>query len=170
MFGWVRCTHRGALGQLWSGRSRGAMTRESGAQRYLRVRQPRLGRLRVVRVRKIELRILGAALVALWLLVCALVVLGYRPGGPVDIAVGIATIGPILIACAAVVWPPVARGDRAFAAIAWLGLVAILLLIPSIGGLVTQLQGGGPQTLLPSFEAAYPWLLALIATGLFAGL
>ena len=70
----------------------------------------------------------------------------------------------------AVVWPPVARGDRAFAAIAWLGLVAVLLLIPSLSGLVSQLTGRGPQTLLPSLEAAYPWLLALTATSVFAGL
>ena len=84
--------------------------------------------------------------------------------------VGIAAAGPILIAIAAVAWPPVARGDRAFAAIAWLALVAMLLLVPSIAGLVTQLVGRGPQTLLPSFEAAYPWLVALFATALFAGL
>ena len=70
----------------------------------------------------------------------------------------------------AIAWPPVARGDRAFAATAWLGLAAVLLLIPSIAGIVAQLVGRGPQTLLPSFEAAYPWFLALAATGLFAGL
>jgi hypothetical protein len=123
-----------------------------------------------VRVRTIELRILGVVLTALWAIVFGLVLLGYRPGGPVDLAVGLATLGPIAVALAAVVWPPVARGDRAFAAIAWLALGAILLLVPSIGSLVNQLQGRGPQTLLPSFEAAYPWLLALVATGLFAGL
>jgi len=123
-----------------------------------------------VRVRTIELRILGVVLTALWVLTFALVLLGYRPGGPIDLTVGLVTLGPILVAGAAVVWPPVARGDRAFAAIAWLALGAILLLVPSIGGLITQLEGGGPQTLLPSVEAAYPWLLALVGTGLFAGL
>jgi hypothetical protein len=123
-----------------------------------------------VRVRTIELRILGVVLTALWALVFALVLLGYRPGGPIDLTVGLVTLGPILVAGAGVAWPPVARGDRAFAAIAWLALGAILLLVPSIGGLITQLQGGGPQTLLPSVEAAYPWLLALVGTGLFAGL
>ena len=123
-----------------------------------------------MRVRTIELRILGLALTALWAAAFLLVLLGYRPGGPVDLAVGLAAIGPILVAILAVAWPPVARGDRAFAAIAWLALGAILLLVPSLEGLVTQLEGRGPQTLLPSFEAAYPWLLALLATGLFAGL
>jgi hypothetical protein len=123
-----------------------------------------------VRVRTIELRILGVALAGLWSAAFALVLTGYRPGGPVDIAVGLAAIGPIIVALVAVAWPPVARGDRAFAAIAWLGLGAVLLLLPSLAGIATQLAGRGPQTLLPSLEAAYPWLLALLATGLFAGL
>ena len=109
-------------------------------------------------------------LVVLWFVTCALVLIGYRPGGPVDILVGLAAVGPMLIAVAAVAWPPVARGDRAFAGIAWLGLLAVLLLVPSIAGVITQLVGRGPQTLLPSFEAAYPWLIALFATGLYAGL
>jgi len=126
--------------------------------------------LAVVRVRVIELRLLGVALVTLWLIAFALILLGYRPGGPVDIVVGIAAGGPIAVAVAAVVWPPVARSPRAFALMAWLALLPILLLIPSIAGLVTQLEGRGPQTLLPSAEAAYPWLLALLGTGVFAGL
>jgi hypothetical protein len=108
-------------------------------------------------------------LAALWFVAFGLVLVGYRPGGPVDIAVGIAALGPVAVALVAVLWPPVARGDRAFAAIAWLALGAILLLVPSLGGLVSQLQNRGPQTLLPSLEAAYPWILALLATGLYAG-
>ena len=123
-----------------------------------------------MRVRAIELRILAMVLVVLWFVVFGLVLIGYRPGGPIDLAVGLAAIGPILIALVAVRWPPVARGDRAFAATAWLGFAAVLLLIPSIAGIVTQLVGRGPQTLLPSFEAAYPWVIALLATAMFAGL
>lgn len=123
-----------------------------------------------MRVRTIELRILGVVLLGLWFTAFALVLVGYRPGGPVDILVGVAAIGPVLVAVAAVLWPPVARGDRPFTVIVWLGLAAVLLLVPSLAGLANQLAGGGPQTLLPSMEAAYPWLLALIATGLFAGL
>jgi hypothetical protein len=129
-----------------------------------------VSRLGAVRVRTIELRILGVIVAALWLAAFGLVLLGYRPGGPVDILVGIAAIGPVLVAGAAILWPPVARGDRAFAGIAWLALASILMLVPSLAGLVTQLTGRGPQTLVPSLEAAYPWLLALAATGLFAGL
>ena len=123
-----------------------------------------------VRVRVIELRILGAVLAALWVATFALILLGYRPGGPVDLVVGLSAAGPILIALAAVVWPPVARSGRVLALTAWLALGAILLLVPSIAGLVTQLEGRGPQTLLPSAEAAYPWVLALLATGLYAGI
>lgn len=123
-----------------------------------------------MRVRVIELRIVGATLVALWLAAFGLVLLGYRPGGPVDLLVGIAALPPALVAAAALVWPPVARGGRAFVAIAWLGLGAMLLLVPSIGGILVQLRTRGPQTLLPSLEAAYPWLLALIATSMFTGL
>ena len=41
--------------------------------------------------------------------------------------------------------------------------------MPSIAGVVTQLLAFGSRTLLPSFEAAYPWLLALLATSLFSG-
>ncbi len=87
-----------------------------------------------------------------------------------DLLVRIAAGGPAIVAVLAVIRPPVARGDRAFALIAWLALAAMLLLVPSIGTIVGQLQGRGPQTLMPSVEAAYPWLLALLATSLYAGL
>ena len=113
---------------------------------------------------------LGVILVGLWLITFALILLGYRPGGPVDILVGVASVGPILVALAAVRWPPVARSPRVFAFVAWLALLGILLLVPSIAGLVSQLQGRGAQTLLPSAEAAYPWALALLATSVFAGI
>jgi hypothetical protein len=130
----------------------------------------RLGILGSVRVRVIELRILGAVLAALWVVAFGLILWGYRPGGPVDVLVGLVAGGPIAVAATAVVWPPVARSPRAFALVAWLGVVPILLLVPSIAGLVAQLQGGGPQTLVPSPEAAYPWAVALLLTGMFAGL
>jgi hypothetical protein len=123
-----------------------------------------------VRVRTIEIRILGVVLAGLWLTAFALVLVGYRPGGPTDRIVGLAAVGPLLIALAAIRWPPVARGTYPVVAIAWLALGAILLLVPSLAGLVAQLTGNGPQTLLPSAEAAYPWVLALLATCLFAGL
>jgi len=98
-----------------------------------------------------------------------LVLLAYRPGGPFDLIVGLTTLGPIAIALAGVVWPPVARGNLAFPAIVWLGIIGLLCLVPSIAGIVDQLTAFGSQTLLPSIEAVYPWLVALLATSLFSG-
>jgi len=97
------------------------------------------------------------------------VLLAYRPGGPIDVVVGVLAFAPLGIAILGVVWPPVAHGRNAFPAMVWIGVVALLVLVPSIVGLVVQLRALGSQTLLPSPEAAYPWLLALAATSLFTG-
>jgi hypothetical protein len=123
-----------------------------------------------VRVRTFELRLIAAALSAGWTLTAFLVLLAYRPGGPFDLVVGVVAGLPILVAVAGLVWPPVARGGQAFAWLVWLGLGTLLVLVPSIGGVLAQILGRGPQTLLPSAEAAYPWVLALLGTGLFSGL
>ena len=123
-----------------------------------------------MRVRTFELRLIAAALSAGWTLTAFLVLLAYRPGGPLDMVVGVAAGLPILVAVAGLVWPPVARSGRAFAGLVWLGLGTLLVLVPSIGGVLAQILGRGPQTLLPSAEAAYPWALALFGTGLFSGL
>jgi len=123
-----------------------------------------------VRVRTFELRLIGSALAACWTVTGALILLTYRPGGPYDLIVGLTALGPIVIAVSGVVWPPVARGDRAFSTIVWLGVTALLFLVPSIVGVVDQLRAFGSQTLLPSIEAVYPWLVALAATSLFAGI
>lgn len=122
-----------------------------------------------MRVRTLELRLIAIALTACWTITAVVVLLGYRPGGPVDIAVGIAAALPITIALAGLAWPPATHGERAFAAIVWLGLGSLLLLVPSIADVSTQLVQRGAQTLLPSVEAAYPWALALLGTSLFAG-
>jgi hypothetical protein len=116
------------------------------------------------------LRVLAAVLSGLWTIAAALVLLGYRPGGPIDGLVGLATLLPVAVSLLGLLWPPVVRGDRAFAGVAWLGIAAVLLLIPSIAGVFGQLMARGPQTLLPSWEAVYPWILALLATSLFGGL
>jgi hypothetical protein len=122
-----------------------------------------------VRVRSFEMRLIGSCLVACWLVSGGLILLTYRPGGPFDLIVGLTTAGPVMIALAGVIWPPVARGDVAFPTIVWLGLIGLLCLIPSIAGIVPQLTTFGSQTLLPSIEAVYPWLVALVATSLFSG-
>jgi hypothetical protein len=99
----------------------------------------------------------------------ALVLLAYRPGGPLDVLVGVTMLVPIGIAGLAVIWPPLARGAGAFPLMVALGAGSLLLLVPSIAGLVDQLQLLGSRTLLPSPEAAYPWFLALLGTSLFSG-
>ncbi len=123
-----------------------------------------------MRVRTFELRLIAVALSAAWTLTAFLVLLAYRPGGPLDLVVGLTAGLPILVAVAGLVWPPIARGGQAFAALVWLGLGTLLILVPSMGGVVVQILARGPQTLLPSAEAAYPWALALLGTGLFSGL
>jgi hypothetical protein len=128
-----------------------------------------LARLHRVRVHTFELRLIATALVAAWSISAILVLVAYRPGGPLDVLVGLTLALPIAIAAAGVVWPPLTRGSGAFALMLTLGLGSLLLLMPSIGGVVNQLQALGSQTLLPSLEAAYPWLLALLGTSLFAG-
>ena len=85
-----------------------------------------------MRVRDFELRLIGGALAGCWAVFGASILLTYRPGGPYDLVVGLTTLGPVAIALGGVVWPPVARGDRAFSAIVWLGIVGLLCLVPSI--------------------------------------
>jgi hypothetical protein len=117
----------------------------------------------------LELRLIAVALTACWSLTAALLLVVYRPGGPVDIAVGLVAAGPIAIGLAGLTWPPATHGQRGFAAMVWLGLGSLLVLVPSIVDVYDQLVGGGSQTLLPSVEAAYPWAVALLGTSLFAG-
>jgi hypothetical protein len=122
-----------------------------------------------VRVRTLELRLLAGALTAGWFVTAAIILLAYRPGGPIDLVVGLAAGLPIAVAAAGIAWPPVARGARAFVATAWLAIGSLVILLPSIAGVFGQLQTRGPQTLVPSLEAGYPWVLALVGTALFAG-
>ena len=123
-----------------------------------------------MRVRVFELRLLAVALSVLWAAGGIVALIAYRPGGPVDLLVGLAALLPLPVSVASTVWPPLVRGDRASAGVFWLGLGAGLLLIPSIGGIASQVVAGGTELLLPSPEVVYPWVLALLATSLFTGL
>lgn len=122
-----------------------------------------------MRVRAFELRLIAVALVVCWAVAAGLLLLAYRPGGPLDIVVGLTAMTPIAIASAGAIWPPVARGNVAFPVTVGLGVLALLCLVPSIAGVVTQLLAFESRTLLPSLEGIYPWLLALLATSLFSG-
>ncbi len=122
-----------------------------------------------MRVRTFELRLIALVLAACWVVAAALVLIAYRPGGPIDIAVGLAALLPAAVALAGVAWPPVARGDRTFAAMVCLAAGSLLVLVPSIADITAQLGARGVQTLLPSVEAAYPWVLGLLGTCLFSG-
>ena len=128
----------------------------------------RIARLRLVRARRFELRVIGVALMVAWSVAAALVLLAYRPGGPFDVVVGITMLLPIAIAAISVAWPPVARGASAVPLMVALGVGSLLVLLPSIGGVLNQILALGSQTLMPSFEAAYPWFLALVGTSLFS--
>lgn len=126
-------------------------------------------RLRAVRVRTFELRLIALVLTACWAVAAGLLLVDYRPGGPIDVAVGLAAMLPASVALVGAIWPPVARGDRAFAVMVTLAAGSLLVLVPSIAGIAGQLGARGAQTILPSVEAAYPWVLGLIGTSLFTG-
>ena len=123
-----------------------------------------------MRVRAFKLRLIAACFTVLWTLTAGLVLLVYRPGGPIDLLVGLAVLVPAAIAALGLAWPPTAHHDGIFLATAWLGLLTAMVLVPSIGSVVFQLTSAGAQTILPSWSAAYPWLLALAGTSLFSGL
>jgi hypothetical protein len=123
-----------------------------------------------VRVRLFELRLLALTLSLLWAAGGSVVLIGYRPGGPWDVPVGVSAILPFLVSVTAIVWPPLVTSSRASAVIFWIGAVAGLLLIPSIAAVTAQVLARRSQPVLPSLEVVYPWVLALLATTLFAGL
>jgi hypothetical protein len=123
-----------------------------------------------MRVRLLELRVLAAVLAVIWLVAGLSVVVGYHPGGPADLWVRLSAIVPAFLAAMAIVWPPLALGDRAALLIRWLALASLLLLVPTILELLRSLAAGGRQTLLPSLETAYATLAALFTTCLFVGL
>lgn len=123
-----------------------------------------------MRVRLFELRLLAVALTVLWAAGGGIVLIGYRPGGPWDLLVGVTAGLPLLVAVAPIVWPPLVTSNRGAAGVFWIGLVAGLLLVPSIVAVTAQVLARSSEPLLPSAEVVYPWAVALLATSLFAGL
>ena len=123
-----------------------------------------------MRVRLFELRLLAVALTVLWAAGGGIVLIGYRPGGPWDLLVGVTAALPLLVAVAPIVWPPLVTSNRGSAGVFWIGLVAGLLLVPSIVSVTAQVLARTSEPVLPSAEVVYPWAVALLATSLFAGL
>ena len=116
------------------------------------------------------MRLLAAGLTALWAATSLLVLVGYRPGGPADLLVGVALLVPVGISAVALRWPPAPRGQMTYRIIASLAVGTGLILLPSLAGVWRQITDRGLQTLLPSPEAGYPWALAILGTSLFAAL
>jgi hypothetical protein len=121
-------------------------------------------------IRVLGLRLLAAVLAGLWTGLAISLLVAYRPGGPLDLLIGAAAFLPVLVAVAAIAWPPVLEDWRAAAAVAWLGIGSALLVTPLLGGVIDTLAEGGRQELFPSAEVAYAGMLALGTTCLFGAL
>lgn len=118
-------------------------------------------------------RLLAVLLLVLWTGLAITILVYYRPGGPWDLLVASAAFAPVLIAAAAVVRPPLARVGhpeawRANLAVAWVGLVAALLVGALLVFEVRVVTEPGDQTLLPSLEVAYALILALGTLSMYA--
>jgi hypothetical protein len=120
-------------------------------------------------------RLLAICLLALWAGLALVILIAYRPGGPWDALVALAAFAPVCIAAVAVVQPPMPDPDgrdlwRSRAAIAWVGLIAALLVASMLVLEVKILAAGGDQALLPSLEVAYALVLAIASLSLYAAL
>ncbi len=123
-----------------------------------------------MRVRLFQLRLIAAFLLLLWAGAVAGIIALYHPGGPVDWLVGIAALGPVVVAALAVRYPPLAVGDRSSVVMGWLGVLACLVLIPVLFGAFEAQASGDTSLTVPSPEAMYAGTAALVLTCLFAGL
>jgi hypothetical protein len=120
-------------------------------------------------------RLLAMCLLALWTGLALIILVAYRPGGPWDALVALAAFAPVCIAAIAVVRPPMPDPEgrdlwRSQAAIAWVGLIAALLVGSMLVLEVKILAAGGDQALLPSLEVAYALVLAIACLSLYAAL
>jgi hypothetical protein len=108
------------------------------------------------------MRPLALVLTALWAATALAVAAAYRPGGPLDLVVIVLSFAPVAVALVGVRWPAVPRSDRDRVGLVWLWLGALLFGIPVLYGVARSLIGSGPQSLVPSVEAAYAGGLALL--------
>jgi len=120
-------------------------------------------------------RLMAVCLLGLWTGLFLVILVAYRPGGPWDAFVAVAAFAPVLIAAVAVVRPPMPDPEghdlwRSRAAIAWVGLIAGLLVSSMLVLEIKILAAGGDQALLPSLEVAYALVSAIASLSLFAAL
>ncbi|MET0772689.1 MAG: hypothetical protein ABWZ82_06375 [Candidatus Limnocylindrales bacterium] len=117
-------------------------------------------------------RLVAVLLLVLWAALAVTIVVYYRPGGPWDVLVASAAFAPVAIAASAVIRPPLARvahpdAWRANLIVAWVGLVAVLLVGALLVLEIRVIAQPGDQTLLPSLEVAYALVLALGSLSLY---
>ncbi len=126
--------------------------------------------LRTVRVRVIWLRMLALVATLLWGAAALAVLLAYHPRVPVAPLVAATPMVGTAASLCALAWPPLVRSSRGAAGVVWVGILEILLLAPSLAGLVSALRQPGASPFLPSGEDAYAWFLTLVAASLLAGI
>lgn len=115
-----------------------------------------------------QMRALAVVLVVTWTAAAIAIASAYRPGGPVDIVVVLACFLPVLVAAMALEWPPEAASHRDRVALVWVWLAALLFAIPVLYGVASTLAAAGPQSLVPSAEAAYAGIVALFSLSVFS--
>jgi hypothetical protein len=120
-------------------------------------------------------RLLAVCLLGLWTGLAIVILIAYRPGGPWDALVAAAAFAPVCIAAIAVVRPPMPDPEgrdlwRSRAALAWIGLLACLLVASMLVLEVRILAAGGDQALLPSLEVTYALILAIGFLSIYAAL
>jgi len=114
------------------------------------------------------MRPLALVLTTLWAATALAVAAAYRPGGPLDLVVAVICFAPVAVAAVGVRWPAEARSHRHRVALVWLWIGALLFGIPVLYGVASLLVGSGPQSLVPSVEAAYAAGLALLTMALWS--
>jgi hypothetical protein len=93
---------------------------------------------------------------------------GYRPGGPVDLLVGATLLIPTGVALVAVIRPPAAFDRTSTQAIAVIGVGSALLVMPLLIDVVMALSDGVGLAVAPSSDTAYAAVLALFGTCVYA--
>ena len=114
------------------------------------------------------MRLLALILTVMWAVTAIAIATAFRPGGPIDIVVALACFVPVVIADAGVVWPVTSPSRLHRTVLIWVWIAAIVFVIPVLYGVASTLAIAGPQSLVPSFGAAYGGAIALFAMSFFS--